>query len=283
MNAKNVSRIGIGLSLTLTALLLAGAPVLTTSCAGGDGGSTGGQSGGGQGGGQGGTTGGTTGTANCTDPAADAVNFCSGKAQGKMTGYAYIALGAQDTATDPKCAEDPANTSNTRSITAAGTTPGPCPTTGTTVWKNADNLCISGTIPKVTNSDYKNNWGLQIGVNTIDPPATSAGSGTLGSTYSTIALSYTGNITPTNNAVRAVIHLVSMAAEADPYCATIQSSGKAMNLTSFNTKCWGEAGGLTLAATDVPNIDKIGIQISSDVTNEYSVTDFCLTGIQFAN
>lgn len=279
MNAKNVSRIGIGLSLTLTALLLCGAPVLTTSCAGGesDGGSSGGgQGGGGQGGsGQGGSTG-----AGCVDPAGDAVNFCNGKAQGVMAGYAYIALGKLDTATDPVCAPDSAVPDTTRAITAEGTDPGPCPTTGTTKWKAADSLCISGKIPVVTGGDYTSNWGLQIGVNTIDPPATSAGSGTLNKTYSTIALSYTGTIAPENKAIRAVIHLVSMAADANPYCATIQSSGKVMDLTSFNTACW-DGSGTKLTAADIPNIDKIGIQISSDVTNEYNVTDFCLTGIQF--
>ena len=293
MNAKNVSRIGLGLSLTLTALLLCGAPVLTTSCAGDGGGSGGGQGGaaGGQGGGQGGGSGGGGGSG-CSDPATDAVNFCSGKAQGVMTGYAFIALGIKDTATQPVCAEDPNDLTNTRLITAppvgecdaAGKT---CPVTGRTVWKNEGDLCISGTIPKVTGEAatmYKENWGLQIGVNTTDPPATAAGAGTLGKTYSTIALSYTGTVAPENKAIRAVIHLVSQACSADPYCATIRSSGGAMDLTSFNTECWGPTSAAkTLTAADIPNIDKVGIQISSDVTNEYSVTDFCLTGIQFGN
>ena len=122
MNAKNVSRIGIGLSLTLTALLLCGAPVLTTSCAGGDsdgGSSGGGQGGGGQGGGSGGVGGGGSGT--CAAAASDAVNFCSGKAQGVMSGYAYIALGLLDAATAPVCAEDPNDITNTRPITAPPT------------------------------------------------------------------------------------------------------------------------------------------------------------------
>lgn len=280
MNAQNVSRIGIGLSVALTGLLLAGAPVLTTSCAGsGDSGGSAGSGQGGQAGGEGGAGGGST---ECADPAADAVNFCGGKAQGVMNGYAYIALGKQDTATDPICAPNSDDTSTTRAITAAGTDPGPCPNTGTTLWKNSGDLCISGTIPKVVGGDYTSNWGLQIGVNTVDPPATSAGNGTLNQSYSTIALTYTGTVSPTNTAIRAVIHLVSMAEDADPYCATIQSSGKAMNLTSFNTACW-DGSGTMLTADDVKNIDKIGIQISSDITNEYSVTDFCLTGIQFGN
>jgi hypothetical protein len=280
MNATNVSRIGMGLSLTLTALLLAGAPVLTTSCAGGD--SDTGGSAGGQGGGAGGAGGSGGGATNCSDPAADAVNFCNGKAQGVMTGYAYIALGKLDTATDPKCAEDPSVPSNTREITADGTSPGPCPTSGTTVWKNEGDLCISGTIPVVTGGDYTSNWGLQIGVNTVDPPATSAGSGTLNQTYSTIAMTTTGTITPTNTAVRIVIHTVDMAVDANPYCATMQSSGKPIDLTAFNTACW-DGSGEKLTADKIPTIDKIGIQISSDTSNEYTVTDFCLTGIQFSN
>jgi hypothetical protein len=279
MNAKNVSRIGIGLSLTLTALLLSGAPVLTTSCAGGDGGSAG--SAGGQGGGQGGSTGGTTG-GECSDPPGDGVNFCNGRAQGVMTGYAYVALGKQDTITDPMCAPNSSDPDTTRAITADGTDPGPCPTTGTTKWKHPTDLCITGSIPKVVGGDYTSNWGLQIGVNTVDPPATSAGNGTLNKTYSNIALTTTGTVTPTNPAIRVVIHLVSMAVDANPYCATMRESGQAIDLTSFNTACW-DGTGTKLLSTDIPNIDKIGIQVSSDITNDYTVTDFCLTGIQFGS
>jgi hypothetical protein len=262
---------------------------MMTSCAGNsDDGPSG--SGGAGGSGGGGSGGGNIASDTCTDPASDAVTFCNGKAQGVMTGYAFIALGKADTATDPKCAEDSKTPSVTRQITSADNTPsGACPATGTTVWKAPGSLCISGSVPMVVGGDYKSNWGLQIGVNTVDPPATAAGSGTLGKTYSTITLTTTGAVTPTNPAIRAMIHVVNMAATAknpenNPYCATMVS-GKAIALTSFNTACWGptEKEGIALTAADIPNIDKIGVQISSDVDRAYTATDFCLTGIQFGN
>jgi hypothetical protein len=274
------------------ALALGGALVMSammTSCAG-DSDDGGGGKGSGTGGAGGGTGGGgsTTSPGVCTDPASDSVNFCSGKAQGVMTGYGYIALGKADSATDPKCAEDPKTPSVTRPISSADNTPsGACPTNGMTVWKAIDSLCISGSIPMVVAGDYKSNWGLQIGVNTVDPPATTAGTGTLGKNYSTIALTTTGTVTPTNMAIRVIIHVVNMAPTAknpenNPYCATMSASGKAITLTSFNTACWDGTGD-SLAASDIPNIDKIGVQISSDPDRDYTVTDFCLTGIKFGN
>lgn len=290
MNARKF--LNVRVSLTVTALALCGAvgmSSMTTSCAsssssGGSAGSSNGgsTSNGGTSGGNGGAAGSGSGT--CSDPANDAVNFCNGKAQGVLTGYAYIALGSQDTALDPKCATDPKNPTTTQQITNAT----PCPSTGTTVWNTTSALCITGTIPAVTtpsgstSPDYTSDWGLQIGMNTVDPPATSAGSGTLGKTYTHMTYTTTGSITPTNQAIRAIIHLVSMGTTDNPYCATMSASGKAMTLTSFNTACW-DGTGTALKATDIPNIDKIGIQISSDVTNSYTVSNYCLTGVQFDN
>jgi len=330
MNARKF--LNVRVSLTVTAFALSGAvgmSAMTTSCAsnsstggsnssGGSGGSAGsggtttskGGSGGsssGNGGsaGSGGSSdtggssgsGGTTTSGDCTAPPDDAVSFCNGQAQGKMTGYAYIALGLQDTASQPVCAEDPNDLTKTRPITAPplGQCSGDgmtCPTTGHTVWTSTDSLCITGTIPKVgtpdgsTSPDYNSAWGLQIGVNSSDPPADSSGAGqtfgqiTSNAAYTTVALSFTGTITPANTAVRAQIHLVSQACSDTNYCATIPSSGKVLNLTSFNTACW-DGSGTKLKPEDIPNIDKIGIQISSDIKNDYTVDNFCLTGIQF--
>src|SRR5450759_5372785 len=116
MNAQNLSKVRIGLTATAMALcgaLAISALAISASCAGGSGG-TGGTAGGGSGGGSGGSgAGGSGGAGTCVDPASDAVNFCNGKAQGVMTGYAYIALGSADTATDPKCAPDSANPART--------------------------------------------------------------------------------------------------------------------------------------------------------------------------
>ena len=292
MNARKF--LNVRVSLTVTALALSGAmgiSAMTTSCASSAGGSGGGSSNGGSGGGGAGG-GGTT----CSDPASDSVNFCNGKAQGLMTGYAYVALGSADTATDPKCAPDSKDTNTTQAITKAT----PCPTTGTTVWKSSDALCISGSIPMVTGGDYTGNWGLQIGVNTVDPPATAAGTGTLNKTYANIAASTTGTVTPTNTAIRVVIHLAGMTEADNPYCATMSASDKAMVLTSFNTQCWngGSCGAVPpcttpgedqtkccsqLKASDIPNIDKIGLQISSSDKMAFTVDNYCLTGFKFSN
>ena len=133
-------------------------------------------------------------------------------------------------------------------------------------------------------ADYTDNWGLQIAVNVFDPPATDAGSGTLGKTYTHMTFTATGTITPTpgNTNIRAIIHLVSQGCNDNPYCAILQASGTPMTLTSFNTACW-DGSGTMLKASDIPNIDKVGIQISSDTGNAYTVTDYCLLGIQFDN
>jgi hypothetical protein len=60
-----------------------------------------------------------------------------------------------------------------------------------------------------------------------------------------------------------------------------------MNLTDFNTECWAgyrcgtDPNCIQLKATDIPNIDKVGVQISSDIGNLYTVNNFCLQQIAF--
>jgi hypothetical protein len=225
---------------------------------------------------------------------ADEVTFKDGKAQGPMNGYAYIALGIQNSETSPLCVDDP-NDPNAipRPITApdpntcvkAGAT---CPTTGRTMWNSSTALCITGTIPMVMNSDYTSDWGLQIAMNTSSPPADTNGNGkTLKATYSTIAYDITPDaVTPTNTAIRAVIHLVSQECFANPYCATITAPGQALTLTDFNTECWNGTACTTgtclqLTAADIPNIDKVGVQISSSDKMAYTVNNFCLNSITF--
>ena len=86
---------------------------------------------------------------------------------------------------------------------------------------------------------------------------------------------------------RIVIHLKDMECTANPYCAIISDSDKPVALTAFNTECWAGStcGGSTtckqLTESDIPKIDKIGVQISSDTAKEYDVTDFCLQKITF--
>ena len=206
------------------------------------------------------------------------VTFSNGQAQGQMNGLGWVSLGPQDGISDPVCNPTATAGASTQAITNAT----PCPTTGQTVWNSSTALCISGSIPKVQDDtafptgDYTADWGLQIGVNTSNPPGT-----TLGTSYSTIALNINPSaVTPANTAIRAIIHLVSMTATANPYCATITTSGAPIPLTSFNTACWDNSG-TALLATDVPNIDKVSVLIPSDLTNAYTVSGFCLTGITF--
>ena len=293
MNARNSTIVKVSLALASLSMCIAFG-IFAASCANGDtgGGGNGGSTGTGGGGP---SAGGSTGNGGSTG-GGGTVTFADGRAQGPMTGYAFLSLGPSDTATSPVCAEDPNNPTNTRPIAgppvgscdAVGKT---CPTTGMTVWSDKAKLCISGSIPIVVNSDYKSNWGLQIGVNTSDPPADTSGKGkTLGDTFSTVAFTVNPSaVTPSNPAIRAFVHLVSQACTADPYCATIQTSGAPMTLTDFNTECWAgtkcAAGSTTcfqLKPEDVPNIDKAGVQISSDISYVYTVNNFCLDQIVFA-
>jgi hypothetical protein len=214
-----------------------------------------------------------------------------------MQGYAYIALGVSDTATSPICADDASDLTKTRPITAP--TPGQCmedgktcPLTGHTVWSDSDKLCLKGSIPVVTGGDYTNNWGLQIGANTGNPPAADGGN-TLGqnsdkaSSYTTITVTTSGSITAGNGktkpAVRVVLHVKSMSCTEDPYCATMVS-GQPILLTSFSTQCWStacKAPCKKLTADDIPNIDKVGIQICADTTTSYTADPYCLDNIVF--
>jgi hypothetical protein len=260
MNAKNFSKVGLG---TVTALALCGALVLSVSCAGGGGttdngkggsGGSGGEGGNGEGGGgEGGGGEGGEGGGNATCSAADnEVCFASGKAEGVLQGYGYIALGKLDTATSPVCD----NTGNNGGDSEPITKEQPCPDeNATTKWSKEDALCISGTIPKVDTTSttaYQDNWGIQIGMNVSAPPGE-----TLGKTYKSVTFHFNSDgVTPTN--------------------------GTSASFTAFNTECWPGGKGEDLAEEDVANIDKIGIQVSSDDKKEYTLDNFCLTKVEFA-
>jgi hypothetical protein len=212
-------------------------------------------------------SGGSAGTGGGGD---DIVTFSSGKAQGVMTGKGWIDLGAAAIATSPVCNNAANGGGTSEPITEAG----PCPEAGgKTVWSTSDALCISGSIPAVTGGDYLGNWGIQINANVSDTPGL-----TLGKSYSKITFATRGSISPTNTAIRAIVHRKGDVVDA-AYCATIQS-GLSVTLTAFNTKCW-DGSGTSLTAADIPDIDRIGIQISSDDKNAYAITDYCLTGISF--
>ncbi len=264
MSAAIHSKAPAGLKV---ALALGGALALCMSCAstaptdenGGSGGNEGGSSGSGGAGGESGET--------CTESDTQ-VCFFEGAATGPMTGWGWVALGSEDKLTDPTCDTDKREIHNKDDD-------GPCTTT--TNWNAEDKLCISGIIPALPaephQSDYDNNWGIQIGVNTSEPPGT-----TLGKDYTHVTLTFSGDPSKGN---RAQVHVKGDAA-GTTYCADT-TSGKEIKLSTFNKKCWDGAAANPddgLKPDMIPNIDKVGIQVSS-TQSEIEVKDLCLIGIGF--
>ena len=185
------------------------------------------------------------------------MTFTSGKAAGAMVGYGWVSLGSSDTLTDPLCGTDQI-TSKT-SCTA-------------TKWSTTDSLCMSGSIPALdkTTPDYTGNWGVELGVNATEPNTS------LGQSFSTVAITVSG--APTSG-LRAMLHRKGDGVDTN-YCLAL-TSGTAMTMTSFNTKCYNATpDGDALSATDVPNIDKVAVQVSSSTT-DISVEKLCITGITF--
>ena len=242
----------------LVALALGGAAIFSVGC-----GSSSGNGNPGTGGSMGGGTGGTSGTA-CT--AGDTkVCFKDGKAEGAMTGYGWVALGMLDTLTDPTCDTDKHAIDSAHACTTM------------TNWSTSNSLCISGTIPALpatpVQSDYDNNWGIQIGVNTSEPPGIA-----LGKSRTSMTITLAG--TPTTG-LRAIVHVKGEPA-GQAYCAEL-TSGQAITMSTFNLECWNgtaAAPAKALSADNIPNIDKIGIQVSSTAT-EIKVANLCLQSIAF--
>jgi len=213
-----------------------------------------------------------------TTAPADYVTFANGQGVGVMTGYGWVNLGSADTVTTPVCSADPTTPSITRPITGGQTSPGLCPETDATVWSNPDRgLCLSGAIP-LANSDWENDWGIRVSAD-VD-----VAGGTLGKRYTTVAFSYNSSgVTPANPAIRGVIHVKDDPAGADTwYCAVIQP-GEAVSLTAFNPDCWWPNFPGNLTEDQIPNIDEIGIQIPSDNSSGYTISDLCWTGITLSN
>jgi hypothetical protein len=174
-----------------------------------------------------------------------------------MTGYGWVALGAKDSLSDPKC-----GTAEIKDGT----------TCAATTWSTKDSLCISGSIPALdaTTPDYTGNWGVLVGLNATDP----AGGG-LGQSFSSITIAVSG--TPSSG-LRAKIHKKGDSSSVD-YCAPFTTG--AIPLTSFTTTCYDTAKpGTAFAAADVPSIDQVGVQVTSDKT-AITVTNLCITGITF--
>jgi len=201
----------------------------------------------------------------------DTVSFASGAATGPMTGYGWVALGSQDSLTSPTCDASGAGGLSSQPITTAN----PCPEVGgKAVWSSDNALCITGSVPIVVNADYTDNWGLQIGVNS----STTAG-GVIGKTYTNITMNFDGLPTPAGAVMRAEIHKLGDDA-GTTYCATA-ISGTAMPIASFSKTCWDGNPGSFGADGGPAAIDKIGLQVSADINNAYTVTNLCLHSIVF--
>ena len=206
-------------------------------------------------------TGGTTGVTTGVAPSGTTVTFTSGKAAGAMTGYGWVALGTADAITSPTCG------------TAAITDAAPCLTS--TTWNSTTSLCITGSVPALgTPPDYIGNWGVSVGVNATDTTP-SAG---LGQSFSSVTITVSGS---PGSGLRAMVHRKGDP-DATTYCHAL-TSGTVMPLTSFSTTCYTTASpGTAITAADVPNIDKISVQVWSG-TAAIPVSNLCITGITFAH
>jgi len=255
----------VKVSVRWVALALGGAVVFSAGCSSSSSdtpSATGGSSatGGAGGGGNGGTNGGVACTASDSK-----VCFKDGKAEGAMTGYGWVALGMLDVLTDPTCDTDKHAIDSAHACTT------------TTNWSTSDSLCITGTIPALPampfQSDYDNNWGIQIGVNTSEPPGI-----TLGKSPTSLTVTISGS---PSTGLRAIVHVKGEPA-GQAYCADL-TSGQAIPLSKFNLECWnGDAAAPSKAldVNNITNIDKIGIQVSSTST-EIKVQNLCLQSIAF--
>lgn len=233
---------------------------------GGSGGSSGGA--GGSGGSGGGGHGGSTGAC---DPGSDGVCVADGKAVGVMAGFGFVSLGVLDTVTSPACDNSAGGGSESTPITKAA----PC--LGVTKWNSNDGVCVSGTIPALpgspAQSDYDNNWGIQVGFDSSSPAGQPLGA--IASSFKTITLTVSGS---PQSGLRAEIHRLHDSNEVT-YCANM-TSGKSIALSAFSTQCYGGSNDVKLKEEDLPNIDKIGVQVSSGNT-AISVDGLCLTRLSF--
>ena len=208
--------------------------------------------------------GGTSGTA--TSPSTrpgntgTTVTFKNGKGVGAMTGYGYVALGADDSISDPTCGTSEAE------ITAAAD----CKTT--TNWNAEDKLCMTGSIPALGDEpDYEANWGVSVGLNATDPDT-----GGLGQSFSSVTITTSGS---PSSGLRAIVHLKGDG-ESVQYCSPL-TSGTAIPFTDFSLTCWDTAKpGTAITAAQVKDIDKIAVQVNSGSTA--IDVDLCITKIEFA-
>jgi hypothetical protein len=207
-------------------------------------------------------TGGVVATGGATTPpnAGTSMTIANGQAQGAMTGFGWVALGSADTVTDPTCSSPPGP------ITGGST----C---DFTLWSSPTAYCVTGYLPAVVSSaDYSTNWGIQVGVDST--PA--EGDRVLGQSFTSVSAQLTG--VPLTG-LRLIVHR-----KGDPvgttYCANM-TSGLLVAFTTFNTACWSPTTGTYLAATDVPILDQVSVQVPSG-TSAVTISNLCLAGFTFA-
>ncbi len=178
-----------------------------------------------------------------------------------MEGYARVTLGADDSNSSPTC-------DTTKDLI---TKDAPC--TATTNWDEEDSLCLTGSIPALpvepSDDDYKNNWGVEIGVNaTTDEP-----SGPISKSFSTVTLNWTGG---PSSGYRILLHKQGELDDATYGIAA--KSGTAYDITKFSSTPWEPAKGTFLTAADATSIDKIMLQVYSGGT-AIEVNSLCLKSI----
>ena len=125
-----------------------------------------------------------------TIPTGTTVTFTNGKAVGAMTGPGWVALGASDILTSPTCGAAASDILTSPTCGAAAiTSTTPCPAT---TWDSTTSLCITGTVPALpaapTATDYSNNWGVAVGVNSTDSTPSSG----LGQSFTSVTITVTG-------------------------------------------------------------------------------------------
>jgi hypothetical protein len=203
----------------------------------------------------------SNGGAPTTFPSSNIVTFSAGSAEGAMTGPGWVAMGPMDAVKSPSCGGVP--------ITSSA----PCMTS--TTWNSPNALCVTGYIPALpafpVQTDYDNNWGIDLCANATQFPG-----GTLGAYYGTIAIDLTG--TPTTG-LRLMVHRKGDL-DATWYCAFLMS-GTPIRFASLNSACW-DGTGMAFASADVPNIDRVGVQMPSAAT-AITLNNLCMTRIIFGN
>jgi hypothetical protein len=219
-------------------------------------GRTGGVQSAGGSGGRGGSPGGAGGSG-AVGGNRDVITFAEGRAQGLMSGYGWVALGALDTVTSPTCAGEPI---------ASGVFCG-----ADWVWSSRNALCVTGTVPALPRSpsvaDYDANWGILVSAEATDPSG-----GAWGYSFQSVTFNLSGL---PSSSLRAVVHRKGDA-EGENYCATL-SPGTAISFAAFNSACW-DGSGMNLQAEDVPTLDWMGIQVVSGFS-AVSIRNLCLTSI----